>query len=441
MINKIKNKLSDKNFRDLFKSSSIVMVAKVLGVALGFITNIIIARYYGADTVGTVALVSSFISIASLLVLFGTNTAILKLVPQYTAQYSVLTAYHVFKKSFLLVMITGAFITGLLYWLSPFIAEFIFKNNNLISYFIMTSLLIFFISTNELNLSGLRSLHDIKIFAVLNILPSMTTLIAVVVVTFCFYDESDPVYIYIITPAIMFFITLYFVSKKFKEKSPNTVNENVTKITFKEILLISSPMLLISGMHLIMSQTDVIMIGMYMSEKDVGLYAIAMKLALLTSFVLNAVNSVVSPKFSQYYHAGEMETLKKTAKSSSKLIFYSTFPILIFLLIFGKYILGIFGDEFEEAYFILVILIVGQMVNSFSGSVGYFLNMTGNQLAYQKVVLFGMFINVVLNMVLIPSYGLIGAAIATSISLALWNLLALLFMKQKFNFTTVSFGR
>ena len=69
MINKIKNKLSDKSLRDLLKSSSIVMVAKVLGVALGFITNIIIARYYGADTVGTVALVSSFISIASLFVL------------------------------------------------------------------------------------------------------------------------------------------------------------------------------------------------------------------------------------------------------------------------------------------------------------------------------------------------------------------------------------
>ena len=132
MINKIKNKLSDKSFKDLFQSSSIVMVAKILGVALGFITNIIIARYYGADTVGTVALVSSFISIASLFVLFGTNTAILKLVPQYTAQFSVLTAYHVFKKSLLLAMIMGVFITALLYWLSPFIAESIFKNNNLI---------------------------------------------------------------------------------------------------------------------------------------------------------------------------------------------------------------------------------------------------------------------------------------------------------------------
>jgi|SaaInlLV_10m_DNA_2_1039722.scaffolds.fasta_scaffold00838_12 O-antigen/teichoic acid export membrane protein len=441
MKSKILNKFSDKSFKDLFKSSSIVMIAKVFGVILGFITNIIIARNYGADTVGMVALVNSFITIVSLFVLFGTNTSILKLIPQYQVKYSISSSYYLFKKSLILVFGLGVLISILLWFTSPIIAENIFKNSDLVPYFMAASLFIFFISAKEFNLSALRGLHDIKIFSILNLLPSVLTLVAISITTFYFYDKSTPIYIYILVPASMFFVTLYFVSKKFKEKLPLIKEENINKIKFNEILLISSPMFLISGMHLVMSQTDIIMIGMYMSEKDVGLYAIAMKLALLTSFVLNAVNSVVSPKFSQYYHANDMETLKKTAKDSSKLIFYTTFPILIFLIIFGKYILGIFGEEFEKAYLVLVILIIGQMVNSFSGSVGYFLNMTGNQAIYQKVILVGLFINIILNVLLIPLYGLIGAAIATSISLALWNLLALLSMKQKFNFTTVSFGK
>ena len=436
---KILQKLSDKSFKDLFKNSSIVMIAKILGVILGFITNIIIARYYGAETVGTIALVNSFIAIASLFVLFGTNTAILKLIPQYTIQHSISSAYNLFRKSLFLVMLMGIFITGLLYWLSPLIAETVFKNNELIPYFIVISILIFFIATNELNLNGLRALHDIKTFAILNILPSVFTLIAILVVTFYFYNKNSPIYIYIIVPASMFFITLYFINKEFKEKLPKKVDENIANIKLKEILLISSPMLLISGMHLVMSQADIIIIGMYMSEKDVGIYAIAIKITLLTSFVLNAVNSVVSPKFSQYYHANDMVALKKTVKDSSNLIFYSTFPILIILLMFSKYILGIFGEEFKEAYFILFIVLFGQIINILFGAIDNFLSMTGNQIFFQYILIFGLIINVLLNLLLIPSYGLIGAAIATTISFVIWKVLAIILMYKKFGFTTISF--
>jgi O-antigen/teichoic acid export membrane protein len=436
LIEKIKNKLSDKNFKDLFKSSSIVTIAKILGVILGFTTNIIIARYYGADTVGVVALVNSFIAIASLFVLFGTNTSIIKLIPQYQAKYSISSSYYIFKKSLTFIFVVGIFITVLLYFISPTIAETIFKNSDLTPYFIVASFFIFFISAKELNLGALRGLHDIKIFSILNLLPSAITLLAIIISTFHFYDKSMPIYIYILVPAFMFIVTYYFITIKFKEKLPKKQEITINKIKFQEILTISFPMLLISSMHLVMSQTDIIMIGIYMSESDVGLYVVAIKLALLTSFVLNAVNSVVSPKFSLYYHSGDMEALKKTAKDSSKLIFYTTFPILLFLLIFGKYILGIFGEEFESAYIILVILIAGQIINVYAGSIDSFLIMTGYQNNFQNILIFGLIINVVLNIILIPIYGLIGAAIATTLSFIIWKILALMLMKREFGFTT-----
>jgi O-antigen/teichoic acid export membrane protein len=138
-------------------------------------------------------------------------------------------------------------------------------------------------------------------------------------------------------------------------------------------------------MAFVIGQTGVIMLGMFRSEAEVGYYAIAVKLGTLTAFILNAVNSMAAPKFSELFHSEKMDELTYVAKKSAKLIFWTTAPILLGLIILGKSELKIaFGAEFVVAYPALVLLVLGQFVHSISGGPGLFMNMTVNQKVFRN---------------------------------------------------------
>ena len=84
-------------------------------------------------------------------------------------------------------------------------------------------------------------------------------------------------------------------------------------------------------------------------------------------------------------------------------------------------------------------MIAGQLVNVLCGSVGYILNMTENQNIFRNITIFAVVINIFLNLILIPMYGIIGAAIASAISLILWNIISSFYIYRKFNISTIWF--
>ena len=213
--------------------------------------------------------------------------------------------------------------------------------------------------------------------------------------------------------------------------------DNVSPMPGHAILSISLPMLMTSTMMFLIGQTGILMLGMFRSEAEVGYYAIAVKLATLTTFVLGAVNSMAGPKFSELFYTHKMDELFHVAKKSAKLIFVTTTPILLCFMIFGKFILGmVFGQEFAVAYPALVLLVMGQFVNSISGSTGIFMNMTGNQNIFRNIMTIAACLNIGLNLWLIPYLGINGAALAAMISLSIWNISTLAYMKIKFGRTT-----
>jgi len=100
-------------------------------------------------------------------------------------------------------------------------------------------------------------------------------------------------------------------------------------------------------------------------------------------------------------------------------------------VLFGKIILNFYGFEFREAYTPLLILLPGQLLNICCGSVGLILSLTGYQ--YYTAIIFAAssFVNISLNFLLIPAYGMIGAAISTTISVCFWNILMAFYVIRK----------
>jgi O-antigen/teichoic acid export membrane protein len=127
----------------------------------------------------------------------------------------------------------------------------------------------------------------------------------------------------------------------------------------------------------------------------------------------------------------------KVAMQSAKLIFWTTIPLASILLIFPKFLMGIYGSDFLIGVEVLRWLIIGRIVNALSGSVGNLMQMSGQQKIYMNILIIGSVINVVLNYYLIPIYGIKGAAIASVVSLSFWNLTMVYMVKRKFGFSTI----
>ncbi|MFB2939484.1 flippase [Aerosakkonemataceae cyanobacterium BLCC-F154] len=187
-------------------------------------------------------------------------------------------------------------------------------------------------------------------------------------------------------------------------------------------LKVSLPLLLYRAFREILVQTDILMLGSFVGVAAVGIYSPASKTALWVSFVLQAINIVVAPAFAILHTQGDRAELQKVISTVTVWIFWSSIAIGLTLIVFAKPLLAIFGPEFTEAHWALKILVIGQLVNALSGSVGNLLSMTGYQNQLMLVSGCTALINLVLNAIAIPIWGTVGAALTTAVTLSIWNI-------------------
>ena len=430
--------LSDTRFSEILTGSAWALSARVLATAIGLATSIIIARFYGAEMMGIVAVLNSFLMLATLFTLLGTGTSILRLIPEYMIRYSPTAAFRLYRKTQYFVAGVSLITSALLFFGSGVIADRVFSKPHLQFYFALAALFIFFQSLMDLNTQAIRGVRLIRVFAFMQVLPSLAKLVILIPITIFFFHPDNPVYAMFAAIAITALAGALIMDRAFKQKtSPQDV---LHPMPMKEILSISLPMLMTAGMFFLLSQTSVIMLGIYRSEAEVGYYAAAVKLATLTSFVLQAVNSMAAPKFSELFHTGKMDELFYVAKKSTKLIFWTTSPILLVLIVLGSPILVLlYGSDFAAARWAMVILVTGQFIHGACGSTGIFMNMTGHQKALRNIIACAAAICVILNLLLAPAWGMPGAAVAATASILFWNFAVLIFLKRKFNKTTAYF--
>ena len=182
------------------------------------------------------------------------------------------------------------------------------------------------------------------------------------------------------------------------------------------------PLLIVAGFQIVLSRTDVIMTGAILGAKDVGLYNAAVRTGGLISFVLTAFNAIGAPMISEYWSAEDQDRLEQTVAFIIRWTFWSSLALVVVMFITGKFVLGLFGDEFVAAYWALMVVAAGQLVNACAGPVGYLMALTGHERVAARVYGITALINVPFNYLLIIETGLIGAAVATAVTMVIWNI-------------------
>jgi len=182
------------------------------------------------------------------------------------------------------------------------------------------------------------------------------------------------------------------------------------------------PLSMIGGANVINAQADIVMLGWMTSSEDVGIYRVVAASVLMINFGKQAIVSVVSPFFSRMYAKSEMQSLQALVTKSNQVVFLLSLPAFLVFLLAGEAMLGlIFGEEFSAGYVPLVILSLGYVFGMTIGSVSALLNMTGHEKYTAISVGMSAVLNIVLNLLLIPVWGIAGAATAMAVSMVISN--------------------
>jgi O-antigen/teichoic acid export membrane protein len=185
-----------------------------------------------------------------------------------------------------------------------------------------------------------------------------------------------------------------------------TSMRNWSKVTF--------PIFISNAVYIVFSKLDVVMVGMLISVRAAGIYAVASRAGGFASILQTAMNATVAPRISQLHWAGHSTELEDVVLTAIRWVIVPTFLLTAAMCLASGPALHIFGEGFRRGRWVVIIVAVGQLVSVSNGPVGWLMNMTGNQNV--TAVVFGgtAALTLVGYVVLIPLLGINGAALANA---------------------------
>lgn len=430
--------LFDVHFIETIKGSFITFFIQSCGALLGFFFHVMINRSLGADQAGLYYIAFSFINVLSMIGLFGLGDALVRFIASNRTEKKWANVKGVFQLSLKMTIPIIFLISLTIFFKAPSIAETIFKKPmltpvlKLMTISILPLSLLFFYSYA---LQGLKCFMEstllknfmIPFFGLFLLLLSQNI--------YSLEGIQQVVIVYLCATFITAVFGIYF----WKIKSHHfAAVKGLFKI--KTLLSCSYPLFIMNLVNLIIIWSPSLMLGAWSINSEVAVFNAANRCAWLVSFVLTSVSTVAAPKFATLYQQKDMLNLEKTAQLTTILTILGSLPICLIFLIWSKEVMGIFGASFLSGDTVLKVLIIGQFINAISGAIGYLLMMTGHEKTIRNSQAFCAITMILLNIILIPRYGALGAAISFSSILILQNLLATLLVWKKLKIIALPIG-
>lgn len=193
------------------------------------------------------------------------------------------------------------------------------------------------------------------------------------------------------------------------------------------------PLMIIAAIGTLNAQISIVILGFTSTNDQIAAMRIAERGAMFVGLPLVLANLVIAPHIATLYRSGNRAGLQRLAKRVAAGSLIIAMPVAVVLVVFGTEIVAVvFGNEYSEAAYIpLVVLVAGQLVNVFFGSVGYLLAMTGHERDSLKGQILAVMVNALLCLILAPLFGALGAAVGASIGLLVWNAVLSLFVVKR----------
>ena len=411
------------SIKDLTQKSFSVLIIRSFGVLLLFGFTLFITNFYSAENVGRYDFVRSTLMVLGGISLMGTNQSIIYYSGLLNARKSIESIRSIYSKMLKIIFTLSLIILGFfMIFFNESIINGIFKNRESYSLILKTILTLVFFAVTMLNIDTIRALKKTILSEIYRSIFRYLPVFIFAIILLKTDNEELLVEAYLLGFLLLSLfssIRVYMLFKKIDK-----TNDKSESFTITEIFKTSSPMALSAIAYFIMQSIDIIILSIYEGFDQIAYYSVSVKLAMLTTLALMSVNIVIAPRIAEIYENQKMQKLQKLIKHSTRIIFLISICVISILFFFSEEILGLFGQGYVIANNALLFLLAAQFFNAVSGPGAIYLNMTGRQKTLNKILVSALIINISLNFYLIPTQGINGAAIATLVSLIIWNTIA-----------------
>ena len=180
--------------------------------------------------------------------------------------------------------------------------------------------------------------------------------------------------------------------------------------------------ILLSGLSMVNARVGVVMVGLLAGNTAAGLFMVAVRGAELIAIAVTAANFALAPRMASLFREGNNDRLQTMLTRAYRGVVSISLPILLLFILFSEVPLMLFGSAYRDANSALIILSVGQFLNAVFGPAGTLLNMTYHETYSMIAFALSIVLNVALNILLIPMWGITGASVAAAVALVSWNL-------------------
>ncbi len=415
---------STKDIKKIARGAGISMFGSIAGRSLWIVCQVIVARSLGPEAFGLYILGLVVAKISVEFARLGLHRGAMRFISIYRMDFPGKVKGTIINATIISFM-SSILMGGFVYIFADFISANIFHQTGLSDILKVFAMSIPFLSTMMVVARVSQGFQTTKYsVTMVHIIQPSVNILCVIVSTLLNFGVFGVIISYFFSHALATIIGFYFISVQFpgiKDKMLKPVYET------KKLLKYSTP-LLVSGLLIVLiSWIDVLMLGFIKSPVETGMYRAASQLPLLLLMILNAISSIYAPVIAELHNNNNKKRLEKIVKASTRWIFLLTLPATLILIFSATDIMTIHGSDYVAiGARLLIVLSIAQFINCVTGSVGQNLAMTGKQTIEMLNNIAMVVINIILNYFLILAYGVIGAAIATGISIGVVNLVRLL---------------
>ncbi|HEX2254227.1 MAG TPA: oligosaccharide flippase family protein [Thermoanaerobaculia bacterium] len=421
----------------LATGSVAALAVRVTGTAATLLLQVYLVRLLGVQQFGDYMYVTAWVGLLALTATLGLDTAALRFVAEYSTQGDSRLLHAFLTRS--LVLVGGASVALSLAMVATVAALGERLSPSLAATFHAAALLLPALSLLLLVSGVLRGLKRV----VLSVLPQwlLRPLLLAGVAWLLARLFAGALSAAVVTLADGVLSALLFVSllaaARRNRPAPETGDPPPP---VRRWLATSLPLLALTAIRMSMNRVDIVLVGALLGTAQAGIYAAPAQIAILITFGLSAVNMIAAPLFAELRVRRQDAELQRVVTLGTRSAFAFSLLLGAGLLVLGPFVLRLYGPEFAAGYAPLVVLVVSHVIGAGAGSVGFLLSMTGNERTAAWITAWAGLLNLVLNALLIPPLGLVGAALGTGLANVAWTVALVVLVRRRLGLRPTAFG-
>jgi O-antigen/teichoic acid export membrane protein len=410
----------------------------VAGAGLTYAAQLLLARVLGPDSYGIYAYVLAWITLLGYLSTLGFHTSLLRLVPAHLAKEEWPFVAGVLRSSMLMSMLVGTVVAALGILIVLVLGDLM--RREVVLTFVLGFVAVPVLALHLVGASAVRGFGGVLEALVPERLfrdGLLISLTAVLALSGSVRLDAATTMSALVVSSIG---TLALVQYYLRGLRPPEMARHKPEYLWGEWCRPAAAISVLVLADNLMNRCGILVLGVNGRTREAGVFAVAYSLALLPGLPRMAVATIFAPAVSDLHVRGENAALQQLTTRASRLSLMGTSAVALPLVGVGPYLLSWFGMDFAASYPVMLVLLLAQVVGAGFGPQQHLITMTGNERMGAVIYAGCTLANLLISFVAVGAFGMVGAAVATTLSMITWNVIMAIFIRKRLGLTTSPLG-